>query len=76
MIELVIKLEKLSDIRDFVKLATQCPGDVVVHSQRWIVSGKSIMGMYSLEFSDELKVEIHGDIPAEVREGMKKFIAN
>ena len=47
-----------------------------VYSGRYIVSGKSIMGLYSLDLSKTIEVEFYGDIPDEVREGMKKFIVD
>lgn len=74
MIETKIKLDKFSDVQDFVKLCVECPGEVSVSSGRWVVSGKSIMGIYSLDLSKDLNLEIDGDIPLVVREGMKKFI--
>lgn len=76
MIETKIKLDKFSDVHDFVKLCMMCPGDIWVSCGRWVVSGKSIMGMYSLDLSKDLSLEIDGEIPPEVREGMKKFIIN
>ena len=51
-----------------------CHGNVTVFGGRYIADGKSIMGVISLDLSEPVKVEIDGDIPEEVREGMKKFI--
>lgn len=76
MIETRIILNKVSDINDFVNLAHMCTGDVTVYSGRYIVNGKSLMGIYSLNLSEPIKVEFHGDIPDEVKEGMKKFIVD
>ena len=76
MVELVIKLGSINDIKDFVKLSSMCTGSVTVFSGRYIADGKSIMGVISLDLSEPVKVEIEGDIPEAVREGMKKFICN
>lgn len=74
MAEITIVLDSINDIKDFVKLSGMCSGNVAVFGGRYIADGKSIMGVISLDLSEPVKVEIDGDIPEEVREGMKKFI--
>ena len=69
-----IKQNTYLAILDFVKLCSKCPNDVLVYSGRYIINGKSLMGMYSLDFSKPLTVKFYGDVPCEVRKGMKKFI--
>ncbi len=76
MIETLIKLDTPAKVSDFVQLCSKCTGDIDVCSGRYIVSGKSFLGLYSLDLTHTLKVEFHGDIPYEVKEGMKKFIVN
>ena len=76
MIEVAVKLNTTTDVSDFVNLCSKCVDDVSVYSGRYIVNGKSLMGLYSLDLSNVLKVEFYGDIPYEVKEGMKKFIVN
>lgn len=73
-IKVTISLNKISDISKFVGLASKCADDVVVKSGNFAVNAKSIMGLFSLDLSKPLKVEFYGNIPYEVREGMKKFI--
>ena len=75
-IKITVLLDKITDIRDFVNLAMKCPDDVVVKSGYYAVSAKSIMGLFSLDLTKPLEVEFYGDIPDEVKEGMKKFIVN
>ena len=72
--KMLIKLNTFFEILDFVKLCSKCPNDVLVYSGRYIINGKSLMGMYSLDFSKPLTVKFYGDVPYEVRKGMKKFI--
>lgn len=76
MIETKILLKTVTDVTNFVNLSSKCVGDILVYSGKYIVSGKSLMGLYSLNLSEVLKVEFHGDIPDEVKEGMKKFIVD
>lgn len=74
--KITVLLDKITDIRDFVSLISKCSDDVTVGSGRFKVDAKSIMALFSLDLSKPLKVEFYGDIPYEVREGMKKFIVN
>ena len=72
----MVLLDKVSDIKEFVNLASMCKGDITVGSGRFIADAKSIMSLFCLDLSKPLKVEFYGDIPYEVREGMKKFIVD
>lgn len=65
-----IFLKKITDVSDFVNLASKCKGDVLVKSGKYTVSGKSIMGVFSLDLSKPLMVEIHDEIPADVRKAL------
>lgn len=76
MVETIIKLETLNDVKCFCNLCSMCSGEVDVFSDRYVVSGKSIMGLFSLDLTKALKVEFHGYIPHEVRERMKNFIVD
>ena len=75
-IKIMVLLDKITDIKDFVNLVSKCSDDVTIGSGRFAVDAKSIMGLFSLDLSKPLKVEFYGDIPYEVKEGMKKFIVN
>ena len=72
----MVLLDKISDIKDFVNLVSKCTDDVTIGLGRFKVNAKSIMALFSLDLSKPLKVEFYGDIPYEVKEGMKKFIVN
>ena len=74
--KITVLLDKITDIKDFVSLASKCRDDVVVKSGHYAVSAKSIMALFSLDLTKPLKVEFYGQIPYEVKEGMKKFIVD
>lgn len=40
--------------------ATCCPCEVDVLSGRYVIDAKSIMGLFSLDLSHPVKVEVHG----------------
>ena len=73
-VKITVSLDKITDVSEFVKLASKCSGDVTVGSGRFAVNAKSLMGLYSLDLSKPLNVEFYGNIPYEVKEGMKKYI--
>ena len=75
-IKITVCLNQITDIAEFVILASKCADDVVVKSSRFAVDGKSIMGLYSLDLTKPLNVEFYGNVPFEVKEGMKKFVVN
>lgn len=75
-IRITVDLNKFVDIAKFVNLASKCKDDVIVKSGRFAIDAKSLIGLYSLDLSKPLEVEFYGDIPYEVKEGMKKFIVN
>lgn len=75
MVETRIDLSKVADVNLFVNLASKCQNDVTLYSGKYIVDGKSLMGVFSLDLSKPIKMEIEGEIPDEVKEGMKQFIA-
>lgn len=76
MTETVIKFNNEREILEFAKLANRCNDRVVLFTDNGIIDTKSFMKMCGIDITEPLKVEFHGDIPLEVREGMKKFIVN
>ena len=75
MTETVMKLDSISDITTFLYFANKCPGEVTVYSGKYVVNGKSLLGLYSLDLnSHPIKVEITGDIPDDVKENLKQFV--
>ena len=75
-VKIKVSLDKISDVKEFISLASKCQSDVTVGYGRFAVDAKSIMGLLSLDLNKPLRVEFYGIIPYEVREGMKKFIVN
>lgn len=69
-----VLIESFADVNEIVKLASLCEDEVLAYSNQYIVSVKSIMGMYSLNLSKPIEIEFQGDVPDEVKEGIKKFI--
>ena len=65
-------LKKVTDVSDFINLVSKCEGDVLVKSGKYVVSGKSMMGLFSLDLSKPLIVEIDGTIPEDVKKALRR----
>lgn len=68
-----IKLNTFNDVAEFVRLSTSYIGEVLVYSQNYIVSGKSIMGMYSIDLTNPIEVEFKNGVSREISESIKSF---
>lgn len=53
-----IKLDTVELVKDFVTLTSRIDGDIAIKSDRWVINGKSIMGIFSLDLSKDLDCEI------------------
>ena len=53
-------LHSINDVKKFVSAANALPCDIDVISGRYIIDAKSIMGMFSLDLSKPVRVELHG----------------
>lgn len=58
MIETIIKFNTTNDISRFVAMTNKYSHNIYLHSGRYIVDGKSIMGIYSLDWSKPIKIEV------------------
>lgn len=56
-----IKMNNVTDVMNFVKEASKIEGDVTVLKGRYIIDGKSIMGVMSIDMSTGMIVEYPAD---------------
>ena len=70
-----IRLNSINDVKDFVNLVNRYSFDVDLTSGRYVVDAKSIMGIFSLDLSNVIKVDIHNDDCDEFLTGLEKFKA-
>ncbi|HHX36934.1 MAG TPA: HPr family phosphocarrier protein [Clostridiaceae bacterium] len=61
MFEQYILLDSVKAVKDFVRIVNDYPYDVDLLSGRYIVDGKSIMGIFSLNLHTPVLCRIHGD---------------
>ena len=69
-----IKLSTIADVRDFVNAVTAFDGEIDLSSGRYVVDGKSIMGIFSLDLLSPIKLTVHSDNADALLEKVKAFI--
>ena len=74
MQEAMIRLNTVQDIRTFVETVTMTEIEVDLASQRYVVDAKSIMGIYSLDLLNPIKMIVHSDDCPELMEKLARFI--
>lgn len=56
-----LMLNSINDVKDFVNIVSKYSFDVDLTSGRYVVDAKSIMGIFSLDLSKPIKVEVRDD---------------
>lgn len=75
MISLKVSLKTVRDVQDFVHICTRFDTvDIDVVSGRFIIDAKSIMGLFSLDLSKPLTVNIHADSADDIKAALDRFL--
>ena len=70
-----ISLNSIDKVKTFVNIIASFDGDFDLASDRYVVDAKSIMGIFSLDLSKPLRLDIHDDgAAAALTEKLKDFI--
>lgn len=71
-----VKLDTIDKVKDFVNLINTFDGDYDLVSERYVIDAKSIMGIFSLDISNTLRLDIHDNSNMEnPEETLKEFLA-
>lgn len=68
-----ISLEMAQKVKDFVKIVQDYPYEILLKSDKYVVDAKSILGIFSLDLSKPLTVEIYSDDCADLLKSLKAF---
>jgi len=60
-----ISLNSIDKVKGFVNAIVSCDGDFDLTSDRYMVDAKSIMGIFSLDLTKTLRLDIHCDEVAD-----------
>ena len=75
MKSVTISLEKASSVKEFVNITQGCDYEIALKSGKYVVDAKSILGIFSLDTSKPVTVEIYSDACDDLLEQLKKFKA-
>lgn len=68
-----IMLSSIEDVRNFVNLTNQCDFDINLTNEKYKIDAKSIMGVFSLDLSQPVTVEVEADKAEVFTEKLKAF---
>ncbi|MBQ9118359.1 MAG: HPr family phosphocarrier protein [Clostridia bacterium] len=75
MKSITITLEMAQRVKDFVAVTQSYEHEILLKSGKYVVDAKSILGIFSLDLSKPLVVEVYGDDSAALMRKLKKFEA-
>lgn len=69
-----IKLSLAENVKSFVNIANRYPYDIDLRVGRHVVDGKSILGIFSLDLSKPITLEVYSDHCDDLLEELKPYI--
>ncbi|MDI9498439.1 MAG: HPr family phosphocarrier protein [Bacillota bacterium] len=74
MTTLSILLQSIDDVKNFVRIVNDYNYDVDLISGRYVVDGKSIMGIFSLDLASPIEVQIHAEEASDLTADLRPFV--
>lgn len=75
MVAVDVMLNSISDVKKFVNIVSKYDFDIDLTSGRYVVDAKSIMGIFSLDLSKPIDLNIHAeDNVDEVLNVLKPYV--
>ena len=74
MYETTIQLNAINDVKDFVNKVMLFNYDIDLVSGRYAIDAKSIMGIFSLDLSKPITLEVYSDHCDDLLEELKPYI--
>ena len=68
-----ISLEMAQRVKEFVNITQDYPCEILLKSGKYVVDAKSILGIFSLDLSKPITVEIYDDNCDELIARLQKF---
>ncbi len=75
MKSVMIKLSLVENVNNFVNIVTRYPFEMDLRAGRHVVDAKSILGIFSLDLSKPIALEIYSDDCDDLLEQIKGFVA-
>ena len=74
MYSATISLSSIETVKKFVNIANSYDFQILLHSDKYIINGKSIMGIFSLDLSKPVTLKVEEDCPEKFKNDIKPFI--
>lgn len=74
MKSVMIKLSLVENVNNFVNIVTRYPFEMDLRAGRHVVDAKSILGIFSLDLSKPITLEIYSDECEALLEEIKPFL--
>lgn len=68
-----VSLFSNTDVKDFVNIVSKYDFDIDLVSGRYVVDAKSIMGIFSLDLTKPIQVDLHTDNADKIIEELKPY---
>ena len=68
-----IKLSLAENVKTFVNIANRYPYDIDLRVGRHVVDGKSILGIFSLDLSRPISLEVYTDSCDDLEKDIEQF---
>ncbi len=69
-----ILLSSINDVKNFVNIVNKYSCDVDLTSGRYVVDAKSIMGIFSLDLTKPIKIDIHSEDGQALVDELQPFV--
>ena len=74
MKSVTLKLTQAEEIKEFVNTVNRYAYEMDLRAGRHVVDAKSILGIFSLDLSKPISLEIYSDDCADLMEDIKRFM--
>lgn len=75
MVAIHVLLNSIDKVKNFINIASLCKGDLDLSTGRYVVDAKSIMGIFSLDISDPLTLNVYEEEDlALLQENLAEYI--
>jgi len=71
-----VHLKSINEVKEFVSIVNTFETDVDLISGRYIVDAKSIMGIFSLDLSQPIQVQVQIGDGTEIEDKLSPFIVD
>ena len=76
MKSVTIHLSLAENVKDFVNIVSKYPYDIDLHSGRFVIDAKSLLGIFSLDLSKPVVLEVHSDKCDDLLGELKDYIVD